>query len=51
MLTLKPLTDADVEGLLLRAATDDRGLGGKVELSDEALATSSGSPAGTPAGP
>ncbi|HSO17513.1 MAG TPA: replication-associated recombination protein A [Arthrobacter sp.] len=38
LLTLKPLTDADVEGLLLRAATDDRGLGGKVELSDDALA-------------
>ena len=38
LLTLKPLTDADVEGLLLRAAADDRGLGGKVELSDEALA-------------
>ncbi len=38
LLTLKPLTDADVEGLLVRAATDDRGLGGKVELSDEALA-------------
>ena len=38
LLTLKPLTDADVEGLLLRAATDARGLGGKVELSDDALA-------------
>lgn len=38
LLTLKPLTDADVEGLLLRAATDDRGLGGKAELSDDALA-------------
>ena len=38
LLTLKPLTDADVEGLLLRAAADDRGLGGKVELSGEALA-------------
>lgn len=38
LLTLKPLTDADVEGLLVRATTDDRGLGGKVELSDEALA-------------
>lgn len=38
LLTLKPLTDADVEGLLLRAAVDARGLGGKVELSDEALA-------------
>jgi putative ATPase len=38
LLTLKPLTDADVEGLLLRATTDVRGLGGKVELSSEALA-------------
>lgn len=38
LLTLKPLTDADVEGLLLRAATDPRGLDGKVELSDDALA-------------
>ena len=37
LLTLKPLTDADVEGLLLRAAADHRGLDGKVELSDEAL--------------
>ncbi|MEC5192173.1 MULTISPECIES: replication-associated recombination protein A [unclassified Arthrobacter] len=37
LLTLKPLTDADVEGLLLRAAADHRGLGGKVELSGEAL--------------
>ena len=38
LLTLKPLTDADVEGLILRAATDARGLGGKVELGEEALA-------------
>ncbi|MET3950302.1 replication-associated recombination protein A [Arthrobacter sp. UYEF36] len=38
LLTLKPLTDADVEALLLRSAADPRGLGGKVELSDEALA-------------
>ena len=38
LLTLKPLTDADVEGLLLRAAADPRGLGGKVELSGDALA-------------
>ncbi|HSL36975.1 MAG TPA: replication-associated recombination protein A, partial [Arthrobacter sp.] len=38
LLTLKPLTDADVEGLLVRAAADARGLGGKVELSDDALA-------------
>ncbi|MDQ0850100.1 putative ATPase [Arthrobacter sp. B3I9] len=37
LLTLKPLTDADVEGLLLRATADARGLGGKVELSAEAL--------------
>ena len=38
LLTLKPLTDADVEGLLLRAAADHRGFGGKVDLSAEALA-------------
>lgn len=37
LLTLKPLTDADVEGLLVRAAADARGLGGKVELSGAAL--------------
>jgi putative ATPase len=38
LLTLKPLTDADIEGLLLRAVTDVRGLNGKVELSAEAMA-------------
>jgi putative ATPase len=38
LLTLKPLTDADVEGLLQRAVTDARGLNGKAELSPEALA-------------
>ncbi len=38
LLTLKPLTDADVEGLLLRATADVRGLNGKVELSADALA-------------
>ncbi|RKR30023.1 replication-associated recombination protein A [Arthrobacter oryzae] len=38
LLTLKPLTDADVEGLLQRAATDVRGLNGKAELSPDALA-------------
>ncbi|MBT2531457.1 replication-associated recombination protein A [Arthrobacter sp. ISL-48] len=38
LLTLKPLTDADVEGLVRRAVADVRGLNGKVELSDEALA-------------
>lgn len=38
LLTLKPLTDADIEGLLLRAVEDPRGLGGEVRLSPEALA-------------
>ena len=38
LLTLKPLTDADIEGLLQRAVVDNRGLGGKVKLDDEALA-------------
>jgi putative ATPase len=38
LLTLKPLTDDDIEGLIQRAVTDPRGLNGKVELSDEALA-------------
>lgn len=38
LLTLRPLTDADVEGLILRAVSDARGLNGQVELSDEALA-------------
>lgn len=38
LLTLRPLTDADIEGLLLRAVEDVRGLNGAVRLSDEALA-------------
>ena len=38
LLTLKPLTDDDIEGLVRRAVTDPRGLNGKVELSAEALA-------------
>lgn len=38
LLTLRPLTDADIEGLLLRAVADVRGLNGKVELSEEARA-------------
>ncbi len=38
LLTLKPLTDADIEGLLHRAVADPRGLSGRVELSPEALA-------------
>lgn len=37
LLTLKPLTDSDVEGLLQRAVADARGLAGGVELSPEAL--------------
>lgn len=37
LLTLKPLTDADIEGLLQRAVQDVRGLNGKVRLSPEAL--------------
>ncbi|HCB59577.1 MAG TPA: AAA family ATPase, partial [Arthrobacter bacterium] len=38
LLTLKPLTEEDIEGLLERAVADERGLNGKVELSPEALA-------------
>ncbi|MFJ5694665.1 replication-associated recombination protein A [Arthrobacter sp. NPDC093125] len=38
LLTLKPLTDADIEGLLVRAVEDSRGLRGEVRLSPEALA-------------
>ncbi|WP_248760445.1 replication-associated recombination protein A [Pseudarthrobacter sp. SSS035] len=38
LLTLKPLTEADIEGLLQRAVADERGLNGKVELTAEALA-------------
>lgn len=36
MLTLKPLTDEDVAGLLDRAVEDERGLNGTVELEEEA---------------
>ncbi len=38
LLTLKPLTDSDVSTLLDRALVDDRGLGGRVDLADEARA-------------
>ncbi|MBT2554873.1 replication-associated recombination protein A [Arthrobacter sp. ISL-5] len=38
LLTLKPLTDADIQGLLQRAVEDTRGLNGKVRLSADALA-------------
>ena len=38
LLTLEPLTDDDLRALLRRALTDERGLGGAVELPDEAEA-------------
>ena len=38
VLTLRPLSDADVEGLVDRAVTDPRGLGGAVSLEEEARA-------------
>jgi putative ATPase len=37
LLTLKPLTDDDISGLLQRAVADARGLAGRVSLSEEAL--------------
>ncbi|GGJ25434.1 replication-associated recombination protein A [Paenarthrobacter histidinolovorans] len=37
LLTLKPLTDDDISGLLQRAVSDARGLAGRVELSPAAL--------------
>nr|WP_227993277.1 replication-associated recombination protein A [Pseudactinotalea sp. HY160] len=39
MLTLQPLTPEDLDSLLTRAVADARGLGGRVELTDEARAT------------
>jgi putative ATPase len=38
VLTLRPLSDGDVEGLVDRAVTDPRGLGGTVALEPEARA-------------
>lgn len=38
LLTLEPLTDDDVSGLLRRALTDERGLGGAVALAEDAEA-------------
>ncbi|WP_343037962.1 replication-associated recombination protein A [Arthrobacter wenxiniae] len=37
LLTLKPLTSADIQALVERAVTDPRGLDGLVTLTDEAL--------------
>ncbi len=37
LLTLEPLTDDDVRGVIAEALTDERGLGGAVRLDDEAL--------------
>ncbi|MGA4668488.1 replication-associated recombination protein A [Propionibacteriaceae bacterium Y1923] len=39
LLTLKPLTDADITTLVERALVDERGLGGAFELDDEARAS------------
>ena len=39
LLTLKPLGDDDISGLLDRALTEERGLGGAYELDDVARAT------------
>ncbi|MFD5553459.1 replication-associated recombination protein A [Streptomyces sp. NPDC127068] len=36
LLTLEPLTDEDLRGLLRRALTDERGLGGAVALDEDA---------------
>jgi putative ATPase len=38
LLTLAPLDDAGVEEVVRRAVADERGLGGAVEVSDEAMA-------------
>ena len=38
LLTLQPLTDADIETLVDRALADERGLGGAVTLDDDARA-------------
>jgi putative ATPase len=37
LLTLEPLTDDDIRGVVADALTDDRGLAGEVKLDDEAL--------------
>src|ERR1700726_3796267 len=37
LLTLQPLDDDDIRSLIKRALTDERGLGGKVEIDDDAL--------------
>ncbi|MGO1551430.1 MAG: replication-associated recombination protein A [Micrococcaceae bacterium] len=37
MLTLKPLTDQDIAGLIRRAMADERGLGGGIQTDDETV--------------
>lgn len=37
LLTLQPLTNADIQGLLERAVTDQRGLDGLVSVTDDAM--------------
>lgn len=38
LLTLKPLDDAAIDGLLRHAMSDERGFGGRLELADDAAA-------------
>ena len=37
LLTLEPLTDDDVRGVIARALADERGLGGRISVDDDAL--------------
>ena len=37
LLTLEPLTDDDIRGVITSAVSDERGLGGEVSVEDEAL--------------
>jgi putative ATPase len=37
LLTLEPLTDEDVRGVVTSALTDERGLGGRVEVAEDAM--------------
>lgn len=39
LLQLEPLSDVDVEALITRAATDTRGLAGRISLTEDGLAT------------
>ena len=50
LLTLQPLTDDDVGGLVDRALIDERGLAGAYDLDEDARDIISAWPAATPAG-